>query len=101
MADDDKDEVSTRWEFPIKLYGMLDDVENENNQSIVSWMPHGRAFKVHDRVEFENKIMPRYFTEKYDSFRVLLGQWGFLRLSARKSRDRGTYYKKLPVVLFT
>lgn len=27
----------------------------------VSWMPHGRAFKVHVPKEFENNILPTYF----------------------------------------
>jgi hypothetical protein len=90
----DKMDLSTRYEFPVKLHGMLLDVEREKNEKIVSWMSHGRAFKVHDRHDFEAKIMPRYFTEKYDSFRVLLGQWGFLRLS-RHGKDRGAYFHKL------
>jgi hypothetical protein len=90
----DKMDLSTRYEFPVKLHGMLLDVEREKNEKIVSWMSHGRAFKVHDRHDFESKIMPLYFTEKYDSFRVLLGQWGFLRLS-RHGKDRGAYFHKL------
>ena len=34
--------------------------------------------------------MPTYFIERYDSFRYLLEQWGFYKLS--RGRDRGAYY---------
>ena len=54
-------ELSARHELPRILYDMLDDASKENREYIVSWMPHGRAFKVHKGNEFESKIMPRYF----------------------------------------
>jgi hypothetical protein len=85
---------SARHELPTILYDMLEDARKAKQEDIVSWMPHGRAFKVHDRHEFETKIMPNYFTEKYDSFRFLLAQWGFLKLSRRGAKDRGGYYHK-------
>ena len=83
-------ELSTRYEFPRMLYDMLEAVTKDKQEHIVSWMPHGRAFKVHNPQAFEEQIMPMYFTEKYDSFRYLLGQWGFLRIS--RGRDRGAYF---------
>jgi hypothetical protein len=83
-------EFSARYELPRILYDMLEDAAKENKEYIVSWMPHGRAFKVHNGNAFESKIMPRYFFEKYDSFRYLLEQWGFLRIS--RGRDRGAYF---------
>lgn len=31
--------------FPMKLYAMLESVEGENLETVVSWMPHGRCCK--------------------------------------------------------
>ncbi len=89
MANETKQ--SARFEFPSMLYDMLEDVSKDPKLSkIVSWMPHGRAFKVHRPDDFEALVMPKYFRERYSSFRYLLEQWGYQGL--RKGRDRGAYY---------
>jgi len=85
-------EPSARYEFPKMLYNMLEDCTfDENYCKIVSWQPHGLAFKVHNREELE-KILPKWFREKYESWRCLLEQWGFLKLS--RGIDRGCWYHK-------
>ena len=71
---------------------MLEDAEKEGNQKIVSWQPHGRAFKVHNESEFVDKIMPRYFKAKIGSFRRWLRAWGFCRMT--EGRDRGAWYHR-------
>ena len=84
-------ELSARFEFPRMIYDMLEDVSHDPQLSaIISWMPHGKAFKVHIPSEFETKVMPNYFIERYNSFKYLLEQWGFHRLS--RGMDRGAYY---------
>jgi HSF-type DNA-binding len=58
-----------RSRFPGKLRQLLDDSERQGNQHIVSWLSHGRAFKVHDPREFASKIVGRYFNHgNYRSF---------------------------------
>ncbi len=85
-------EQSARFEFPKMLYNMLEDCTfDERYSHIVSWQPHGLAFKVHNRDELE-KILSRWFREKYESFRCLLEQWGFLKLT--RGKDRGCWYHK-------
>ena len=42
--------------FPEKLHTMLDDDEDP---SVVSWLPHGRAFLVRKPAEFTTQIMPK------------------------------------------
>ena len=42
--------------FPEKLHTMLD---NDDNPSVVSWLPHGRAFLVRKPAEFTSQIMPK------------------------------------------
>jgi hypothetical protein len=46
--------------FPWKLHQMLDTVEREGLQSIVSWQPHGKSFLVHRPADFTSLILPRY-----------------------------------------
>jgi hypothetical protein len=73
------------------LYDMLEDTSKyDEKKAIVSWMPHRRAFKVHNPADFESKIMPNYFRERYSSFKYLLERWGFHRFS--RGKDRGAYY---------
>ena len=85
------DPPSTRFEFPIMLYGMLEECTFEDTYSrVVSWQPHGLSFKIHDRKGFE-RILPKWFKEKYESFRCLLEQWGFIKLS--RGKERGCWYQ--------
>jgi len=52
--------------FPEKLHTMLDD---DGDPSVVSWLPHGRAFLVRKPAEFTTQIMPKYFRQtKLTSF---------------------------------
>lgn len=82
---------SARFEFPIMLYAMLEECTFDDELSkIVSWQPHGLSFKVHDREGFE-RILPRWFKEKYESFRCLLEQWGFIKLS--RGNNRSCWYQ--------
>ena len=43
--------------FPEKLHTMLDEVEEQGLDHIVSWHPHGRSFAVHKPKEFVALIM--------------------------------------------
>ena len=45
--------------FPQLLCNMLNDSEDKGFAHIVSWRPHGRAFQVYQRENFERKVMPR------------------------------------------
>jgi hypothetical protein len=68
--------------FTWQLYQMLADAEKHGFQSIVSWQPHGRAFRVHDPEKFEQSVLPTYFkTSKYKSFSRQLNLYSFVRLS--------------------
>ena len=83
-------EPSARFEFPKMLYAMLEDCTfDEELFKIVSWQPHGLAFKVHNREEMD-KILPRRFTMKYESWCYQLQQWGFVKL--RRGKDRDCWY---------
>jgi hypothetical protein len=60
-------------------------------ESIVSWQPHGKAFRVHLPDVFARTVMRRYFKQtKYKSFQRQLHIYGFHRI--RKGMDRGAYF---------
>lgn len=68
--------------FPFRLHGMLDQINDTNvdcEGSIVSWMPFGTSFKIHNPEAFESRIIPKYFPNqgKYKSFRRQLQYYGF------------------------
>ena len=70
---------------------MLRDAEEQGFASIVSWLPHGQAFKVHKKDEFVDNIMPRYIkAQKFTYFSDTLRIWGFARIKV--GRDKGSYY---------
>jgi hypothetical protein len=78
--------------FNGRIHEMLENADKFGFQDIVSWQSHGRAFRIHKEAEFEEKIMPRYFKAKMDSFRRWLRAWGFVRMT--EGRDRGAWYHR-------
>jgi hypothetical protein len=70
---------------------MLEEMSKKvGTNSIVSWQPHGKAFRVHQVDVFARTVMPRYFKQtQYRSFQRQLHIYGFLRIS--KGLDRGAY----------
>jgi hypothetical protein len=55
--------------FPWKLHEMLELADQEGFDSVVSWLPDGRSFKVYNPVKFVEEIMPNFFLQsKYKSF---------------------------------
>jgi hypothetical protein len=78
-------------QFPWKLHEMLDLVEKGGEESIVSWLPSGRAFKVHLPDLFVEKIMKLSFNQtKYKSFQRQLNLWGFER-NTKECVEKGAY----------
>ena len=79
--------------FPIKLHTILKQLHNEGSEDIVSWLPHGRSFQIHNVRVFEQVIMKRFFRQsKISSFRRQLNLYGFQRV--HYGRDIGSYYHR-------
>jgi hypothetical protein len=79
--------------FPLRLHDMLENVEKDGYDHVVSWQPHGRCFVVHKPKEFV-ELLPQYFKlSKLASFQRQLNLYGFQRLT--RGRDRGGYYHEL------
>lgn len=80
--------------FPLKLHELLEKVDEEDLQHIVSWQPHGRAFVVREPKTFVADLMPRFFRQtKLTSFQRQLNLYGFSRLT--RGADAGGYYHEL------
>mmetsp|Transcript_22423 Transcript_22423/g.34635 ORF Transcript_22423/g.34635 Transcript_22423/m.34635 type:complete len:326 (-) Transcript_22423:116-1093(-) len=72
----------SKSEFPIKLYAMLElaDTIPEFAQA-VTWLPHGRAFRILDKDTFMKEVVPVFFNQtKIRSFNRQLHLWGFRRI---------------------
>jgi hypothetical protein len=80
--------------FPVKLHKILDQGENDSvTASIITWLPHGRAFRVENTEQFMEKILKYHFRQsKLTSFQRQLNLYGFRRLT--KGTDAGGYYHK-------
>lgn len=77
--------------FPAKMHAILSRGELSE---IVSWMPHGRAWRVLKPREFEVKVVPLFFEHaKFSSFIRQANGWGFRRIT--QGRDRNCYYHEL------
>lgn len=69
--------------FPDQLHMMLTELESDaRHTNIVSFLPHGRAFRVHNKERFIAEILPKYFggQGKWTSFLRQLKLYGFLRV---------------------
>jgi hypothetical protein len=87
--------------FPARLHQMLTDIEelgrrgDKSLEKIVSFLPHGRAWMIHDRKAFIDMIMPIFFfKQKFISFQRQLLLFGFQRITA-DGPDKGAYYHQL------
>lgn len=85
----------SRAQFPFKLYSMLQltDVTGTGGSSNVTWLSHGRAFRILDEREFMRVNVPMYFKQtKIRSFYRQLNLWGYKRLM--DGVDAGAWYNE-------
>jgi hypothetical protein len=80
--------------FPEKLHRLLQEIEKDGNDDVISFYSHGRAFGIHDTEKFVSDIMPRYFKQsRLSSFQRQLNLYGFKRITS--GPDAGGYYHEL------
>jgi len=64
--------------FPIKLFKILERSEIGGYSSLISWLPHGQAFKIHNEDLFKEHIMKKYFFQtELKSLKHQLYVYGF------------------------
>ena len=77
--------------FPVKLYALLNQPALSE---IITWMPHGRSWKVLKPRIFETSVLPVFFeSDNYHSFNRVINAWSFRRKSA--GPDRGSYFHEV------
>lgn len=83
---DDKAET-----FPFKLHRMLTEAEEQGNDSVLSFLPGGKGFAIHEPRSFVSDIMPQYFTtNRMSSFQRQLNLYGFRRVT--DGPNKGAYF---------
>ena len=66
--------------FPAKLCEMLDYAEQNGLSDVVSWLPHGKSFKIRDDKKFMTDVANHFFkATKLRSIHRQLNLWGFKR----------------------
>lgn len=86
--------VPNNKNFPETLFDVLSLQENAH---IISWLPHGHGFMIHDKQRFASMILPRYFDgAKFTSFTRRLKRWSFVRVP--RGPELGAYYNKVSFV---
>jgi HSF-type DNA-binding len=72
--------------FPYKLHKMLSDPKFSK---CISWLPHGRAWKIIRRTQFENDVLPHHFRHgRYSSFmRQVSKLQGLSQLKTKKQTN--------------
>jgi hypothetical protein len=80
--------------FPFLLHDMLEATEKDGRQSVVSWLPHGRGFKVYNPEVFVREILCSFFNQtQYKSFQRQLNIYGFERI--KYGPFKGAYIHEL------
>lgn len=76
--------------FPVKLFQMLEDLDETGYAHIASWSSDGKSLRVHDQKVFVDEVLPSYFRQsKYRSFQRQLYLYGFTRIV--DGPDQGYY----------
>lgn len=95
-SSDENNNMFTKFAFPFKLHSILESSGTSGQENIISWLPSGKAFKIHKPKEFADVIMPQYFNQtKYRSFQRQLYIYGFDRIKDKSSEDYGAYFHEL------
>ena len=75
-------------QFPIRLHDMLDQAESQGYQHIVSWLPEGNGFQIHDPESMLPILQHVGFNQRvWKSFLRQLQNYGFCR--EVKGPDKG------------
>ena len=77
--------------FPVKLHQILSD---DASSKVISWLPHGRAWKIQNARRLEGDVLPRYFGHgRLPSFMRQVNGWSFRRVI--HGVDKNAYYHEV------
>jgi hypothetical protein len=81
--------------FPVKLHMIL---ANPEFQDIITWLPHGRSWRIIQQKAFEERVLPLYFRHgRYSSFARQVNGWGFRRVT--HGSDYNSYYHEVSWII--
>lgn len=79
--------------FPAKLYRMIFEMDKEGRSDVISFLPHGKAFAIHQEDVFIAEVLPRYFTNcQLPSFQKQLNLYGFHKITVGKDKGKLRYF---------
>eukprot|EP01082_Thalassiosira_pseudonana_P001936 g1823.t1 g1823 contig11:135361-136474(+) len=83
--------------FPLKLYNVLQSTCELDSSRVISWLDHGRAFRLHDEKKFMEMVAETgiFRSTKLRSFTRQLNLWGFRRIQSATTQNSSTWYHKL------
>ena len=85
--------MSSKDRFPVKLYRMIYEARQAGKENVVSFLPHGRAFAIHDKETFIRDILPHYFPGcQLPSFQKQLNLYGFHKVTVGKDKGAFNYF---------
>ncbi|KAL3915120.1 MAG: hypothetical protein SGILL_005797, partial [Bacillariaceae sp.] len=71
---------STSKKFPFKCHEMLSYAEKNSLEHIVSWLPGGKGFQIHDQQAFCKQVLkPTFNHSNFKSFEKQLNNWSFTK----------------------
>merc|ERR1712232_901244 len=85
----------TKEKFPVKMHKIL---EKNDYPSIISWQPHGRAFRIHDKGLFMKIVVVEHFQLRHSrSLDRQFAMYGFKRITGnlRFNEDADCHYHPL------
>lgn len=85
--------MSKKDRFPVKLHRMIYEARQAGKESIVSFLPHGRAFAIRDKDRFVRDVLPHYFPGcQLPSFQKQLNLYGFHKITVGKDKGDLNYF---------
>ena len=83
--------------FQVKLYLALEQSRVDGFEDAISWMPHGRAFKINDKEKLMTQVLGPHLNMKpvYPSFLRQICIYSFIRLTnASGEESSGAYFNE-------
>jgi hypothetical protein len=81
VAPRDRNARGPATSFPLKLHQMLDKAEQCGYQHVVSWLPGGKSFQIHNPEGMVTILKTQFNQTKYKSFLRQIQNYGFHRFT--------------------
>ena len=76
--------------FPFRLHSILEEAESNDLTHIISWLPCGTKFVIHDKEAFTKTFVTKYF--RHSNFKSFLRQISMYKFQRDKPGPGGAYF---------